>query len=152
MRAALPPLSDAAAGRFSRLRRGTAEINVVPFIDITLVLLVVFMVGAPLAVQGVTVQLPHAAAADLPAAFSPVVVSVAADGSYRLSLSGRQQERNLGQIAGQLAGMAKHNSDLAVIVRADARVSYQAVAALLAQIRAAGVHRVGLETRPQSER
>lgn len=154
MRSGAPLTVRQGSGRLDRLRQGTADINVVPFIDITLVLLVVFMVGAPLAVQGVTVQLPYAASSDLPAALSPVVIAVDAEGNYSLTLAANalpdgQRQRSLQQIGRHLTLLARQDADLAVVVRADAAVNYQAVAELLVQVRAAGVQRVGLETRPR---
>ena len=135
--------------RLHRLRRGTAEINVVPFIDITLVLLIVFMVGAPLAAQGVAVQLPATRTSNLGVgASSPLVINIARDGSYSMSLDGEESGvRDLAELSRHLQILTRRGRASTVVVRADEAVSYRAVAQLLAEVRAAGVGNVGLATR-----
>ncbi|MGI9345358.1 MAG: biopolymer transporter ExbD [Gammaproteobacteria bacterium] len=131
-----------------RLRSGTAEINVVPFIDVVLVLLIVFMIGAPLAAQGVAVQLPATRTSNLGAgAQSPVVVTVTRAGEYSIMIGGEQlSTRSLEQIGRHLEVLNRRGLVQAVVVKADAQVSYQKVAALLTEVRFAGIRSVGLAT------
>ena len=142
-------LKSQADRRLVRLRRGTAEINVVPFVDIVLVLLVVFMVGAPLATQGVSVNLPVTRPSNLAVADeAPLVVTVNEEGQYSLADAGEDRgEKDLEQIVRHLRALVRRGPQPAVVVRADSRVSYDRVALLLTEIRAAGVSRVGLITR-----
>lgn len=129
-----------------------AEIQVVPFVDIVLVLLVVFMVGAPLAVQGIDVQLPETRSSNLGlGAATPLVIMLKNDGSYTLSWSEEIiSTRKLPELSRYVQVLLGRNPSAMVVVRADASVHYQAVASLLAEVRAAGVERVGLVTRTAS--
>ena len=79
-------------------RKLVAEINVVPYIDVTLVLLVVFMITAPLLMQGVQVDLPDADSAPMDSTkdLEPFIVSIKADGSYWVDVKGENQAQNLG--------------------------------------------------------
>ncbi|MFO1259243.1 MAG: protein TolR [Gammaproteobacteria bacterium] len=129
-------------------RKLVAEINVVPYIDVMLVLLVIFMVTAPLLQQGVSVDLPDAAATALPEKDkSPIVVSVDDEGSYYLNVSGNpaapMDPRALKlQVAAELVRDPKRQ----VLVKGDKNVAYGQVVGAMVLLQQAGAPTVGLVT------
>lgn len=130
-------------------RRSIAEINVVPYVDVMLVLLVIFMVTAPIINQGVEVDLPTASAKGLAQdAPLPIIVSVNSRGELFLNISPVPQSpiqpRKL-QI--EVAAAIAKNSKRPVMVRADKRVNYSTVLDAMVLLQHAGVPSVGLETR-----
>jgi len=131
-----------------RRRRLLAEINVVPYIDVMLVLLVIFMVTTPLLQQGVEVDLPKVDAKPLPADQpKPLILSVDRQGNYYLNLAD-----NPGQsidAAGVLEFVTEHlqrNPKLPVMVRADESVNYGTVTTAMVLLQRAGAPKVGLLT------
>ncbi len=135
------------AGRRSR-RSLMAEINVVPYIDVMLVLLVIFMVTAPLLAQGVKVDLPVADAEPIPPeADEPVVVSVDASGNISMSIGeGAGQPLDVQTVANRVAAVLRHKPKTPVLVRGDRSVDYGRVVELMAMLNGAGVAKVGLIT------
>lgn len=129
-------------------RKPMSEINVVPYIDVMLVLLIIFMVTAPMLMQGVKVELPEAAA--LPVgeqSDEPLIVSVKADGSYYINL-GRDQEisQSLGVVQDKVSKIMRRKPKTTVLVWGDKMVPYGEVVALMAALQAAGAPSVGLVT------
>ncbi len=133
-------------------RRPMAEINVVPYIDVSLVLLVIFMISAPLLTQGIAVDLPQVAADGLEAAQrEPLQIWVLEDGSYRLDLGvAGGTEADLSELGRRIGILLERNPRQPVMVRGDAAVSYGVVMELMSVLRAAGVEEVGLVTEPPS--
>ncbi|RLA41404.1 MAG: protein TolR [Gammaproteobacteria bacterium] len=131
-------------------RRFVAEINVVPYIDVMLVLLIVFMVTAPLLMQGVKVDLPQAPSSPLDDKDKePLIVSVKADGSYYLDLgSGKNRQEPLPEIIDKVAKVLRQKPGTPVLVWGDARVDYGVVVSLMTELQAAGAPSVGLVTEP----
>jgi biopolymer transport protein TolR len=132
-------------------KKPMAEINVVPYIDVMLVLLVIFMVTAPLLNQGVKVDLPQAASAPIDNKdIEPLIVSIKADGSYYIKL-GKDEERAkpLVEIAGQVAKVVKLKPDTPILVWGDTNVAYGKVVDLMSRLTQAGAQSVGLVTEPQ---
>lgn len=129
-------------------RRKVAEINVVPYIDVMLVLLIIFMVTAPLITQGVKVDLPQADAEPLSQdSKTPIVASVDADGNYFLTVSENPKapiapEELLTLVAAHLA----LEPETPVMVNGDRNVPYNEVVQLMALLNKAGVPAVGLMT------
>ena len=134
----------------SNKRKPMAEINVVPYIDVMLVLLVIFMVTAPLLMQGVKVELPQAPSAPIDQTDEePIIVSVKVDGSYYINLGGdTEQQRPLADIADTVAKILRQKPNRQVLVWGDAMVSYGVVVALMTQLQSAGATSVGLVTEP----
>jgi biopolymer transport protein TolR len=131
-------------------KKPMAEINVVPYIDVMLVLLVIFMVTAPLLNQGVKVDLPQAASAPIDSQdLDPLIVSIKADGSYYLKL-GKDEERAkpLDEIAGQVTKVVKLKPDTPILVWGDTNVAYGKVVDLMSRLTQAGAKSVGLITEP----
>lgn len=131
-------------------RRPIAEINVVPYIDVMLVLLVIFMITAPLLAQGVKVDLPQAPARPLEGEDKePLVVSVDVNGDYYVNYGDQQEdpvEPNV--LAAKVSALLRHSPGLPVMVRGDENVSYGQVVVLMTILQKAGAPSVGLVTRP----
>lgn len=118
-----------------------AEINVTPLVDVMLVLLIVFMVAAPMMMVGVPVQLPRTSAARVAQTAPPVVVTVARDGKVFL----RQEEVAEAELGARIAALrAAEANDAPVYVRGDRSVAYGDVMRVMGRISAAGVARVSL--------
>ena len=129
-----------ASGRRIRKRRLKADINVVPYIDVMLVLLIIFMVTAPLLNLGVDVKLPQVAAATVEHPKQQVVVQLAEDGS--LSLIQRDGQGDTSKLAldeealvARVAAFRAQDPDLAVFVAADGAVRYETVLRMLQRLR-----------------
>lgn len=130
-------------------RRKVAEINVVPYIDVMLVLLIIFMVTAPLITQGVKVDLPQAEAEPLDKdTKTPLVASVDAQGLYYITLGSNDKEPlSAEEVATLVKAHLVINPDTPVVVNADGAVSYDAVIQLMVLLqKVAGVPSVGLMT------
>ena len=144
-------MTTAIASR-RRRKKLKSEINVVPYIDVMLVLLVIFMVTAPLLTLGVDVNLPHSAAKAVKTSDKPLVVEIDAQGNFALTLPGGEPEP-LGQSAlvARIAAVAKQNPKVTVLVGADQAVPYQTVYDTLVLVaNDAKVAKVGLISRPKA--
>jgi biopolymer transport protein TolR len=135
---------------FKRVRRRkVAEINVVPYIDVMLVLLIIFMVTAPLVTQGVKVDLPQANAEPIDKdSKPPLVASVDAEGKYYLAVgTSKNEPMSAEEVATVVAAHLKLEPDTPVVVNGDGAVSYDAVIQLMVLLQQkAGVPSVGLMT------
>ena len=131
-------------------KKPMAEINVVPYIDAMLVLLVVFMVTAPLLMQGVEVELPAAPSAPLDdKQEEPLIVSVDANGLYYLNL-GREQKaaKPMADIKATVAKVLRQKPTTKVLVWGDRSVDYGLVVNMMTALQSAGAPSVGLVTEP----
>jgi len=124
-----------------------SEINVTPFVDVILVLLIVFMISAPLLTSGVPVDLPESQAGELPAPSEPIVVTVNADGQIFIG----EDEVTLPQLIPTLTEIADGNLDQRLFVRGDRASSYGAVLVVMGEINAAGFTRIGLVSLPDED-
>jgi biopolymer transport protein TolR len=135
-------------------RRMMSEINVVPYIDVMLVLLIIFMITAPLLTQGVEVRLPTAAAEPLPQDpdVTPVVLTVDAQGRFFLSVA-EAPEAPLEPTVVQatVAAVLRHRPNTPVVVRGDRAAEYGHVVRGMVLLQRAGVPNVGLMTEPGEE-
>jgi biopolymer transport protein TolR len=122
-----------------------AEINVTPFVDVMLVLLVIFMVAAPLMVQGVPVELPKTSATKLGTVKKPMVVSMAADGN--LFVRDEQVPRQ-DLVSKLMAIKSQEGADGVVYVRADKKIAYGDVMEILGRVGESGFARVSLLSQP----
>ena len=130
-------------------RKLVAEINVVPYIDVTLVLLVVFMVTAPLLMQGVKVELPSADSAPLDTKNNePLIASIKADGSYWVDVRGTNETQTLALIKDRVAKILRQKPKTPILVWGDGAVDYAAVVNLMSELQVAGAPSVGLVTEP----
>lgn len=135
------------------VRKGPmSEINVVPYIDVMLVLLVIFMITAPILTQGVTVDLPKAASDTLkPADRDPVIVSVNRDGEYFLNLDTNPNnpiapQALMVRVAAELEMAKQSGQALNVLVKGDQGVAYGKVVSAMSLLKQAGASQVGLLT------
>lgn len=119
-----------------------SEINVTPFVDVMLVLLIVFMVTAPLLTVGVPVELPKTEAKQLAADETPLTISVRADGVVFLQESQTTEE----ELLPKLRALAREGLQSRIFIRADEKVDYGVVARVMARINAAGYRNLGLVT------
>ncbi len=123
-----------------------ADINVTPMVDVMLVLLVIFMVTAPLLVAGMPVELPQTAAQPVAQAKKPVVVTLAADRSLLI----RDERVDAASLVPRLAAIRASQGDAVVYVRADKKIAYGEVMELLGRIGASGYRRISLLSQPPS--
>jgi biopolymer transport protein TolR len=128
-------------------RKPMSEINVVPYIDVMLVLLIIFMVTAPMLMQGVKVDLPEANADPVENQDSePVIVSVNASGQLFLNLGQEDQVLSLATIKDRVAAVMRRSPEKPVLVWGDRAVPYGEVVTLMAALQEAGAPSVGLVT------
>ena len=136
------------AGFDSRGNSGSiAQINVTPLVDVMLVLLVIFMVTAPIIQQGVSVELPKTKAAPLAGMEDPLVVGIAKNGSVYLNDTAIQ----LGDLRAKLIAVNQAKPDHQVFLRADRTVPYGDVVRVIAAIKEAGISRLGMVTEPPAD-
>jgi biopolymer transport protein TolR len=135
--------------RRSKKNRLVAEINVVPYIDVVLVLLIVFMITAPLLTQGVKVDLPQAASTPIDKNEEPLIVSIKRDGSLYINL-GKDDKKavTINVLQQQVVNVLKTKPETPVLVWGDRNVDYGKVVTLMTQLQAAGADSVGLVTEP----
>ncbi|MDJ0807773.1 MAG: protein TolR [Gammaproteobacteria bacterium] len=131
-----------------------SEINVVPYIDVMLVLLVIFMITAPLLTQGVNVELPQADAEPLPdQAEEPVVVSVDKAGDLYIDIGeDKDQPVDPETLVTRIRAVLKYKPKTPILVRGDAGVEYGRVVEAMVLVQAGGAPSVGLITEPPEER
>lgn len=122
-----------------------SQINVTPLVDVMLVLLVIFMVTAPIIQQGVQVNLPQARSGAIPGTEEHLVVTVAKNGKIFLN----DNAMSLAQLGEKLRAIKKIDANKQVYLRADQDVRYGTVMQTIAEIKQAGIERLGMVTRPE---
>ena len=128
-----------------------SEINVVPYIDVMLVLLIIFMVTTPMMNLGVDIQLPQTQAKSLQDKKEPVVVSVDESGQIYLSTQGSKREPiSAEDFKAKITAFQKANPELQVLVAGDERANYGKVYLILPILQEAGVSKIGLMSQPES--
>ena len=137
---------NGAMGAEEEAYRPMAEINITPMVDVMLVLLIIFMVTAPLLVAGVPVELPNTAAARLSQPRKPMIVSLAADGSVYI----REEQVAKDSLVPKLAQLRATEGDAVVYVRADKKSVYGEVMEILGKVGQSGYGRVSLLSQPNS--
>ena len=143
------------AGR--RRRRLMGEINVVPYIDVMLVLLIIFMITAPLLTQGVQVELPEANAKPIDPELlkdrEPLVLSVDRDGRYYLNIGGDEDAPiEAAEVARRAGAVLERDAATPVLVKADERVPYGSVVRGMVLLQQAGAKKIGFLTDPKAMR
>ncbi len=129
-------------------RRAVSEINVVPYIDVMLVLLIIFMITAPIVQQGVEVELPKLSANSLPPEQQePVILTVSKTGEYYLNVGDNLKKPVTDDVVIQRVTLVlKQKPQTPVLVRGDKNVDYGAVTTAMVLLQSAGVEKVGLMT------
>lgn len=137
-----------------RRRKIISEINVVPYIDVMLVLLIIFMITAPLITQGVKISLPKAPSEVItPSRLEPVIVSVNSLGEVYVDVGEHPDEPVTDQLlVARIAAIMKYRPDTDILVAGDREVGYGQVVRVMTLIQSAGVKDVGLITEPPSGR
>jgi biopolymer transport protein TolR len=124
-----------------------SQINVTPLVDVMLVLLVIFMVTAPIIQQGVQVNLPQASSSAIEGSEEHLVVSIGKNGKIYLN----DNALSLSELGVKLRAIRKIQANKQVYLRADQDVRYGVVMKTIAEIRQAGIERLGMVTRPQTD-
>ncbi|TDU31967.1 cell division and transport-associated protein TolR [Panacagrimonas perspica] len=144
--------ASVGGGRGGGKRRMNAEINVVPYIDVMLVLLIIFMVTAPLLTQGVDVELPQTEAAPLVIDDEPLTLSVNRNGEMYLNrgekIDAPLTDEEVVRIAGAIARNAKSDKGQMVLVEGDGQADYKYVAKAMTLLQTAGIKKIGFVTDP----
>jgi biopolymer transport protein TolR len=125
-----------------------SEINVTPLVDVMLVLLIIFMVAAPMMIQGIDVNLPATSARPIPTKTDRLVVSVTADGKVHVNDSEVEYQMLGARLSAMQNGCQEKRG---VILRADRKVEYGFVAQVMGAIREAGIEQIGMVTEPLAE-
>lgn len=142
-------MKSSSGGSTRRRRRSggrsqpMAEINVTPFVDVMLVLLIIFMVAAPLMTVGIPIELPKSAASALPVETEePLTVTIASDGTVTIQTTEVARE----ELVARLQAIAAERSDDRVFLRSDGAVPYETVAQIMGALNAGGFSSIGLVT------
>ncbi len=136
-----PITSKGGRGRGYRSNAFT-EINVTPFVDVMLVLLIIFMVTAPMLTAGVTVDLPESSAGPVKGDDEPLAVSITSDGTVYI----QETKVELEELEAKIAAIAGENKEKRIFIRADTTIDYGSVMGVLGRINAAGFLKVALVT------
>ena len=136
----IPPSGEASGDQYPDRYRPLAEINVTPMVDVMLVLLVIFMVTAPLLAVGVPVDLPKTSAAQLTQPKEPIVLSLDRDGGTFIG----NERVEPGDLRDRLGKLAADDPDRVVYVRGDRTISYEQLMAALGLVNSAGFTKVSL--------
>ncbi len=125
-----------------------ADINVTPLVDVMLVLLIIFMVTAPMMTQGVNVNLPETTAKALHQDDKPVIISINSKKEIAIGRIGS----SLNLLSQELSKLAANNPDKTVLLKADRNVPYGVVAQVMAKVKKAGFKKLGMVTRPTNKK
>ena len=144
MAASVQPPARPGGGRRGRARRHSPmhEINVTPFVDVMLVLLIIFMVTAPMLTSGVPIELPETKGQQLQTNKDPVTLSVDRSGKVFI----QETEIKLDEIAPKLKAIAKSGYDEQIFIRGDKGIDYGTVMRVMGRVKAAGFTKVSLVT------
>jgi biopolymer transport protein ExbD len=138
-------------GRSARVSTSLAEINVVPLVDVMLVLLIIFMVAAPMMTQGMPVNLPQAKRAT-PVTAQQVYVTVPAAFAKDRVVQINSDEVRVDILAERMRQVMLERTEKSVFVRADGAVAYRDLVFVMDRLKDAGIEKVGLVTRPEGSR
>ena len=150
MAGGVTPASAVATGRRRKPRRRhspMAEINVTPFVDVMLVLLIIFMVAAPLLTVGVPIDLPETQAKAMEGDTEPLTVSIGADGKIFL----QDEEVDADRLVTTLQGLSKNGLDERIYVRGDRTADYGTIMRVMGRLNSAGYRRIGLVTLEETD-
>jgi biopolymer transport protein TolR len=147
---AVVPASAVPSGRRHKARRRhkpMAEINVTPFVDVMLVLLIIFMVAAPLLTVGVPIDLPETQAKALEGDTEPITVSIGPDGKIFL----QEEEVDADRLVSILQAIAANGLDERIYVRGDRNADYGTIMRVMGRLNSAGYRRIGLVTLEETD-
>ncbi|HQW81875.1 MAG TPA: protein TolR [Pseudomonadota bacterium] len=142
-----------SAGKQRKRRKLKSEINVVPYIDVMLVLLIIFMVTAPMLNLGVDIDLPESNAKSVSLDSEPVLISIARDGTMYLTLGDEKREAiEMVDLGNKVAAFVRQNPKVPVLVGGDHSIDYGKVYEVMVVLQQAGVPRVGLMSQPVGDK
>ena len=142
-------MTTAAFSRRPRTRKLKSEINVVPYIDVMLVLLIIFMITAPLLNLGVDIDLPDSQARGISSKQDPVIISVDSAGGYTLKLADSARKPvSAAALDAEMRSLVATNPDVAVFVAGDKKTSYDLVYQTMVLLQQAGVDKISLMSKP----
>ncbi len=121
-----------------------SEINITPMVDVMLVLLIIFMVAAPMLTQGVNVDLPDANAPQIRQQIEPLVITIRKNGDVFM----QNKQVDINQIAPRVVAMRKVKPELPVFIRGDAKTAYEDVARIMSLLEISGIKQISLVTEP----
>ncbi len=132
--------------RLGKKKKLNAEINVVPYIDVMLVLLIIFMVLSPLLIQGVEVNLPQTDTTKMSVQNEPLVVSINKNGEYFINIGEEQLPIDLDELKRKSLIIFSANPDIEVVFKGDKNVSFDSVAKAMAAVQSIGIEKIGIVT------
>lgn len=132
--------------RLGKKKKLNAEINVVPYIDVMLVLLIIFMVLSPLLIQGVEVNLPQTDTTKMSVQNEPLVVSINKNGEYFINIGEEQLPIDLDELKRKSLIIFSANPDIEVVFKGDKNVSFDSVAKAMAAVQSVGIQKIGIVT------
>ena len=132
--------------RLGKKKKLNAEINVVPYIDVMLVLLIIFMALSPLLIQGVEVDLPQTDTTKMSVQNEPLVVSINKNGEYFINIGEEQLPIDLDELKRKSLVIFSANPDIEVIFKGDKSVSFESVAKAMAAVQSVGIEKIGIVT------
>ncbi len=132
--------------RFQKKRKLNAEINVVPYIDVMLVLLIIFMVLSPLLIQGIEVNLPQTDTTRMATKNEPLVISIDQHGNYFMNLGEDDIAISLNDLRRQAEVIFKENPEVEVVFKADKASDFDTVAKSMAAVQSIGISKIGIIT------
>ena len=132
--------------RFEKKRKLNAEINVVPYIDVMLVLLIIFMVLSPLLIQGIEVNLPQTDTTRMATKNEPLVISIDQNGNYFMNLGEDDIAISLNDLRLQAEVIFKENPEVEVVFKVDKASDFDTVAKSMAAVQSIGISKIGIIT------
>ena len=132
--------------RLAKRKKLHAEINVVPYIDVMLVLLIIFMVLSPLLIQGIEVNLPETDTTKMSVQNEPLVISIDSNGNYYLNLGEETLPIPLDELKRKAKVIYQANSEIEVVFQSDESVSFNSVAKAMAAVQSVGISKIGIVT------
>ncbi|MDA7829278.1 ExbD/TolR family protein [Gammaproteobacteria bacterium] len=132
--------------RLSKKKKLKAEINVVPYIDVMLVLLIIFMVLSPLLIQGVEVNLPNTDTTKMSIQNEPLVISIDVSGNYYLNVGEETLPISLEELKRKSSVIFEANPEIEIVFQSDKGVIFDSVAKAMAAVQSVGISKIGIVT------
>ena len=132
--------------RLAKKKNLKAEINVVPYIDVMLVLLIIFMVLSPLLIQGVEVNLPSTHTTKMSVQNEPMVISIDKNGNYYINVGDESLPIDLNELKRKSTIIFEANPDIEIVFQSDKDVIFDSVAKAMAAIQGVGISNIGIVT------
>ena len=132
--------------RLAKKKNLKAEINVVPYIDVMLVLLIIFMVLSPLLIQGIEVNLPETDTTKMSVQNEPLVISINRDGNYFINVGDESLPINLEELKRKSKVIFEANPEIEVVFQSDKDVAFDFVAKGMASVQSIGISKIGIVT------